>query len=69
MVEQDLSKTIRELLALVQSLVKEVPPNLPASQIISLDSTFDKDLGLDSLVRIELLTTEGTKAGIRSAGI
>ncbi len=55
MIEPDPSITANGLLQLVQTLVKEVRPNFPATQSVKLDSTFDKDLGLDSLTRVELI--------------
>lgn len=44
-----------ELLSVVHTLVQEVHPNFPASQVITLDTIFDKDLGLDSLTRVQLI--------------
>jgi len=61
MAEHSSSITSNELLQLVQSLVKEVRPNLPASLIVTLDNTFDKDLGLDSLARVELIARVETR--------
>ncbi|MCP4078372.1 MAG: AMP-binding protein [Gammaproteobacteria bacterium] len=61
MAEHSSSITTNELLQLVQSLVKEVRPNLPASLIVTLDNTFDKDLGLDSLARVELIARVETR--------
>ncbi len=61
MVGQDSSITSGELLQLVQSLVNEVRPNFPASQRITLDSTFEKDLGLDSLARVQLIARVESK--------
>jgi len=53
--EQNSTITASDLLLLVQSLVKEVHPNFPSSQLITLDSTFEKDLNLDSLTRVQLI--------------
>lgn len=44
-----------EVLQLIRKLVHEVHPNQPDLDQISLDSTFEADLGLDSLSRVELI--------------
>ena len=49
-------KTEENLLQLIQALVNEVHPQRPSSAVITLDSTFEKDLGLDSLARVELIS-------------
>ena len=51
---QDHRQTSPALLSLVQALVGELHPGRPAAGV-SLDSSLDKDLGLDSLGRVELL--------------
>lgn len=56
--------TTDELLSVVHALVKEVHPNFPASQAITLDSIFDKDLGLDSLTRVQLIARIESKYGL-----
>ena len=43
------------LLLLVQQLVAEVHPQRSPGETIGLDSRFEKDLGLDSLTRVELI--------------
>ena len=48
-------KTAENLLQVIQELVSEVHPNRPAKETITLDSTFEHDLGLDSLARVELI--------------
>ncbi|MDH5392506.1 MAG: AMP-binding protein [Gammaproteobacteria bacterium] len=48
-------KIARELLALIRKLVHEVQPQQSDLGHISLDSTFETDLGLDSLTRVELI--------------
>ena len=48
-------KTAENLLGVVQDLVVEVHPSRPAAESITLDSTFEKELGLDSLARVELI--------------
>ena len=49
-------KTGESLLRDIRELVAEVHPNSPATESITLDSTFEKDLGLDSLARVELIS-------------
>ena len=46
-------QTAENLLVVVQELVAEVHPQRPSTEIIGLDSRFEKDLGLDSLTRVE----------------
>ena len=48
-------KTAENLLGVIRELVAEVHPNRPPTESITLDSTFEKDLGLDSLARVELI--------------
>jgi acyl carrier protein len=48
--------TAEYLLEVVRALVSEVHPRRPSTEIITLDSAFDKDLGLDSLARVELIS-------------
>ena len=43
------------LLGLVQALVKELYPGRGVPEVLTLDSSLDKDLGIDSLGRVELL--------------
>jgi len=47
--------TVIELLQVLNALVTEVQPHRPAKKI-TLDTSFEKDLGLDSLTRIELIS-------------
>jgi len=56
--EVDQKKNIiaNDLLQIIRKLVLEVHPHFLALQTISLDSRFDKDLGLDSLSRVELMS-------------
>ena len=55
------SRTLRStgneevLLQLVRQLMNELHPNMRFSQPITLDSSLDRDLGLDSLARVEEL--------------
>jgi len=53
-----------ELLALVTALVREVHPRFEAGYRITLDSSFDADLGLDSLSRVELIARVETAFGL-----
>jgi acyl carrier protein len=47
--------TADALLKLTQQLLREVHPRRRADQSITLDSSFEKDIGLDSLARVELI--------------
>ena len=49
-------KTAENLLQVIQVLVREVHPQRPSTAVITLDSAFEKDLGLDSLARVELIS-------------
>ncbi|MEN8136638.1 MAG: AMP-binding protein [Thermodesulfobacteriota bacterium] len=49
------NETTAALLAVVRKLVDEVHPTSRQHLTISLDSSFDRELGLDSLTRLELL--------------
>jgi len=44
------------LLGLTRQLLTEVHPHGTAGERLTLDSTFEKDLGLDSLTRVELIS-------------
>ena len=44
-----------ELLQVINALVTEVQPNRRTREI-TLDTSFEKDLGLDSLTRVELVS-------------
>lgn len=44
-----------DLLQLIRQLMEELHPEMRFSQPLSLDSSLDRDLGLDSLARVELL--------------
>jgi len=48
-------RTAEKLLLLIQALVTEVHPQRPPQEVLNLDSRFEKDLGLDSLTRVELI--------------
>ena len=47
---------VTELLLVIKSLVAEVHPRQPTSKLIFIDSSFEKDLSLDSLTRVELIS-------------
>ncbi|GMQ87061.1 MAG: AMP-binding protein [Gammaproteobacteria bacterium] len=53
--ESPTNQTTENLLLVIQELVAEVHPQRPSTQVIGLDSQFEKDLGLDSLTRVELI--------------
>ncbi len=53
---QETNHTVTELLQVVSALVAEIHPQGLPTQSITLDSSFEKDLGLDSLARIELIS-------------
>jgi len=49
------NNTVTELLQVINILVCEVHRDRPSTKAISLDNSFEKDLGLDSLARVELI--------------
>jgi acyl carrier protein len=53
--ERPPDQTAENLLLVIQELVTEVHPQRPSTERIGLDSRFEKDLGLDSLTRVELI--------------
>ena len=53
--ESSPDQSAEKLLLLIQELVAEVHPQQLPTQAIGLDSRFEKDLGLDSLTRVELI--------------
>ncbi|NNF97585.1 MAG: AMP-binding protein, partial [Halobacteria archaeon] len=52
----DQDKTVADLLTTIQRLVAEVHPVKAKTLLLTLDSRLDKDLGLDSLGRVELIS-------------
>jgi len=50
------NNTVTELLQVINVLVTEVHPHRPSTKAITLDSSFEKDLSLDSLTRVELIS-------------
>ena len=53
---QDQDKTIQVLLDVMQNLLSELHPYETRSFRLALDSSFEKDLRLDSLARVELIS-------------
>ncbi len=54
-VPKDQEKTVAEILATIQEVVAEVHPGKAETLRLELDNTVDKDLGMDSLGRVELI--------------
>ena len=54
----------RDLCAAIESLVEALHPRLRGRVKVEMDTTLDRDLGLDSLSRIELLTRIERKFGV-----
>ena len=54
--ENRTDNTAERLLQVIQGIVSEVHPQRPDSATITLDSAFEKNLGLDSLTRVELIS-------------
>ncbi|MGD2076314.1 MAG: AMP-binding protein, partial [Gammaproteobacteria bacterium] len=54
-IDSEVTPTADRLLQVIRQLVREVHPQRPADAIVGLDSTFDRDLGLDSVTRVELI--------------
>jgi acyl carrier protein len=52
----DRTEDVTALLQVVGDLVAELHPDRRAPAEVTLDSTFEKDLGLDSLARVELIS-------------
>ncbi len=50
------NNTVTELLQVINVLVTEIHPHRTSTKAINLDSSFEKNLGLDSLARIELMS-------------
>ncbi|MDH5612139.1 MAG: AMP-binding protein [Gammaproteobacteria bacterium] len=46
---------VTTLLQVINTLVTEIHQNIPSGKALTLDSHFEKDLGLDSLGRVELI--------------
>ena len=53
---EDAADSAVRLLEVVRDLTTELRPRQGDAEAVSLDSTLDRDLGLDSLARVELLT-------------
>jgi len=52
----DQEKLTNTFLALIEDLVTELHADKNPSFVLSLDSSLDDDLGLDSLARVELIS-------------
>ena len=52
----DQKETAQRLLSVIRELVVELHPSRAAGLVVELDSALDRDLGLDSLSRVELLS-------------
>lgn len=57
-------QTATVLLQLISDLVAEAHPQRGAVRPVTLDSRFDKDLGLDSLARVELIARVEARLGL-----
>lgn len=55
------------LLGIVRGLARELRPNAPAVESLGLDHALERDFGLDSLARVELLVRIERKLGTRLA--
>lgn len=51
----DSQSDAERLLGIVRGLARELRPNAPAAEHLSLDHLLERDFGLDSLARVELL--------------
>ena len=54
----------RSLVAAMREIVAELHPHLGARAGVTLDSSLDRDLGLDSLSRMELLSRLERRFGV-----
>ncbi len=54
-----------QLLGIVRNLVHELRPNAPAPQHLGLDHSLERDFGLDSLARVELLSRIERELGVK----
>ncbi len=59
------SHRARQLLALVQTLARELQPGFDHYRLLGLDHELERDFGLDSLARMELLARIERELGIR----
>jgi len=63
-VERDQQQAAERVLAAVRAFVREVNPGRAATLAMGLDSRLDKDLGLDSLGRVELIARTERDFGV-----
>ncbi|GKT09568.1 AMP-binding protein [Desulforhabdus sp. TSK] len=61
---RDPEETLEALIRILQDLVGELHPGRAVSPRVSIDSTLDRDLGLDSLARMELLARMERQFGV-----
>ncbi len=57
--------SVESLLPIIAKLMEELHPEAVLHRQITLDSALDRDLGLDSLARMELLTRLEKEFGVR----
>ncbi|MBW6520212.1 MAG: AMP-binding protein [Desulfoarculaceae bacterium] len=62
---KDPSRSAEQLLALVQALARELQPGFDHSKDLGLDHELERNFGLDSLARVELLARIERELGIR----
>ena len=66
-VSDDAGKTTANLLILIQDVSKELHPGQSLGRPLTLDSRLDKDLGFDSLGRVELISRIEREFGVSLA--
>lgn len=54
-----------QLLDIVRNLARELRPNAPSTELLGLDHSLERDYGLDSLARVELLNRIERELGIK----
>ncbi|MGH8607903.1 MAG: AMP-binding protein, partial [Gammaproteobacteria bacterium] len=64
----DAGEAASQLVGLVHELIEEAHPGRPRVIEATLDSSLDKDLGLDSLARVELLTRVERRFSVEMPG-
>jgi 1-acyl-sn-glycerol-3-phosphate acyltransferase len=61
----DSQSDVEKLLGIVRNLVHELRPNEPAPKHLGLDHSLERDFGLDSLARVELLSRIERELGVK----
>ncbi|MDV6345816.1 AMP-binding protein [Nitrosomonas sp. Is37] len=61
----DSQSNAERLLGIVRSLAHELRPHAPAPKHLGLDHSLERDFGLDSLARVELLSRIERKLGVK----